>query len=90
MLLEDVERGSIKLWLKNVLKSIPDSAIEDLEYKKIIGHYLVKAKYYVLQKCSDVDEIKDAEYVEEIENGIKEIADETGDKRSWHIYGTTA
>ena len=78
MLLEDVERGSIKLWVKNISNRIPESAIEDLEYKKIIGHYLVKAKYYVLQKCSDVDEIKDAEYVEEIENGIKEIADETG------------
>ena len=78
MLLEDVERGSIKLWLKNVLNGIPDSAIEGLEYKKIIGYYLLKAKYYVLKKCSDVDEIKDAEYVEEIENGIKKIANETG------------
>lgn len=78
MLLEDVERGSIKLWLANVLKNVPDEAIEHLDYKQIIGTYLVKAKYYVLSKCSTVDNIVDAQYVEEMENGIKDIAKETG------------
>ena len=78
MLLEDVERGSIKLWLANVLKSIPDNAIENLDYKKIVGSFLIKAKYLVLSKCSDTELIKDVSYVEEIENGVKDIAKATG------------
>ena len=78
MLLEDVEKGSVKVWLSNRLKSISDDDIADLNYKRVIGGFLVDAKYYVLRKCSDIDEIKDVEVVEEIETGIKEIAQKTG------------
>lgn len=78
MLLEDVEKGSIKVWLASVLKSIPDNAIESLDYRKVVGAFLVKAKYFILSKCSDAEQIKEVSYVEEIENGVKEIAKSTG------------
>jgi hypothetical protein len=49
LLLEDIEAGSITIWLKNILKAIPDEGLKDLEWKKAVGTYLVKAKYVALQ-----------------------------------------
>ena len=77
-LLDDIEKGSIKLWLRNTLKQIDDKDIEDLNYKRIAGKFLVKAKAYILKKCNDVNEIQDVEIVEDIETGLSEIAKESG------------
>jgi len=49
LLLEDIEAGSITIWLKNILKAIPDEGLKDLEWKKAVGTYLVKAKYVALR-----------------------------------------
>jgi hypothetical protein len=43
-LLEDIESGSIRVWLRNILESIDDDSLKSGEWKKIIGAYLVKAK----------------------------------------------
>lgn len=48
MMLEDVEVGSLKIFLKNGLRSIDDQAIKKLDWKPIIGEYLVRAKYMIL------------------------------------------
>lgn len=49
MVLEDVESGSLKVWLRNVLRAIPDDAIKGFEWKKAVGHYLLKSKYVALE-----------------------------------------
>ena len=51
MLLEDVSSGSIKSWLATLLKAVPDEAIGDLDWKKAVGKYLVKAKYRIVNWC---------------------------------------
>jgi hypothetical protein len=43
-LLEDIESGSIRVWLRNILESIDDESLKSGEWKKVIGAYLVKAK----------------------------------------------
>ena len=48
LLLEDVESGSIKVWLKSLLKAIPDDSLYNIDWKPIIGQYLVRAKYYII------------------------------------------
>lgn len=78
IILDDIEKGSIKVWLSNLVKRIPDDALENCEVKRIIGVYLKDAKYYILRKCSTADEIADVSQVEELENGIMEIAKHTG------------
>ncbi len=49
LLLEDIEISSLKTWLANVLRGVPDEAVKDLNWKKAVGHYLVKAKYIVVK-----------------------------------------
>lgn len=49
MMLEDIEAGSIKAWLSNQLTRVDDGALKDLEWKPLIGKYLVRAKYAVIR-----------------------------------------
>jgi len=48
VLLEDIETGSLKAWLSYVLKAVDDQALKELDWKPLIGQYLVKAKYVVV------------------------------------------
>jgi hypothetical protein len=43
-LLEDIESGSLRVWLKNVLESVDDDSLKSGEWKKVVGAFLVKAK----------------------------------------------
>ena len=49
MMLEDIEVGSIKTWLRSALTSVDDDALKDLDWKKAVGSYLVKAKYAAIR-----------------------------------------
>ena len=51
MVLEDIEAGSIKVWIKTVLSRIDDEALKTFDWKPIVGRYLVRAKYFVLEFC---------------------------------------
>ena len=49
MMLEDIEAASIKIWLKNTLSRVEDDALREIEWKPLIGRYLVRAKYAVIR-----------------------------------------
>lgn len=53
VVLDDVQSGSLKLMLRNVLRGVPDEAIRDLDWRKAVGSYLLKAKYQILQWADD-------------------------------------
>ena len=48
LLLEDVEHGSIRAWLTEMLKAVDDDALKELNLRKQIGAYLVKGKYRLI------------------------------------------
>jgi hypothetical protein len=45
MVLEDIDAGSIRVWLSSFLKKIDDEGLREGEIKKAIGPALVEAKY---------------------------------------------
>jgi hypothetical protein len=49
MVLEDIAAGSIKIWLRNILYRIPDEALRDVDWRKAVGTFLVKAKTLTLR-----------------------------------------
>jgi hypothetical protein len=51
--LNDVQRSSLKLLLARALKSLPDDAIKNLEWKKWAGALLVKGKYRLLKRIGE-------------------------------------
>lgn len=49
LVLEDIEAGSIKTWLRNALAATEDDALKTLDWKPLVGKYLVRAKYAVIR-----------------------------------------
>lgn len=65
LIVEDLEKSSLRIFLRNVLRGIPDDALKDLNVKQLIGHYLVKAKYAAIR------------WLDEPENSRRSITDLT-------------
>ncbi|MCX8501518.1 MAG: hypothetical protein ORO03_07480 [Alphaproteobacteria bacterium] len=63
--LEDIEAGSIKTWLKNRLLSVDDSGIKELDWKKIVGKFLLTAKYLIIRWCEKEEEKKSIQVIQE-------------------------
>jgi hypothetical protein len=51
MVLEDVEASSLKAFFKNILQRVDDEGLKTADWKLLVGHYLVKAKYIALEWC---------------------------------------
>lgn len=77
LLLEDIEISSLKTWLANVLRGVPDEAVKDLDWKKAVGSYLVKAKHIVVKRLEGKTIITDAKVIEDIQYEIVEEARKT-------------
>lgn len=77
LLLQDIETGSIKAKLKNIILDIPDEALKQGEYKKVIGHYLHKAKHKIIDWCSGRNKIEDRKEIEQLQGEILELAEKT-------------
>jgi hypothetical protein len=77
VMLENVETGSIKAWLSSVLKGLPDDAVKDLNWKKVVGTYLVKAKYIIINKIDGRTDITDANIIEELRAELVDEAKKT-------------
>jgi len=84
ILLEDVETGSLRTWLLSKIKGIPDDIIKDGDWKKVLGHFLVKAKHILINKLEGYTEISDAQIIRDIQKEIEQAAAETNLKRFPH------
>lgn len=77
MMLEEIESGSLKIWLKNTLEAVDDQALKELNWKHIVGKYLVKAKYVIINWCNNGQQNENKESLLKLSNEIKKIAHET-------------
>ncbi|RAP39434.1 hypothetical protein BYZ73_20535 [Rhodovulum viride] len=78
MILEDVEVGSLKIWLKNALRSTDDQALKDLDWRPAVGKYLVRAKYVVLRWIDQDDAPRS---LQDLRREIRDLAAETDVRR---------
>ncbi|MEQ1704833.1 MAG: hypothetical protein ABL867_02525, partial [Rickettsiales bacterium] len=77
MMLEEIEAGSLKVWLRNVLQSTPDENLKKLEWKPLVGKYLVKAKYLAIELLNSEIEDNKKEKIEDFGRKLADIASET-------------
>jgi hypothetical protein len=75
LVLEDIEAGSIKVWLRNSLRAVDDDALKTLDWKRAVGRYLVSAKYVVLRWLDDASLIPKS--LPDLGREIQAIAAET-------------
>lgn len=78
MMLEDVEIGSLKIILKNVLNQTDDEALKALDWKPQVGKYLVKAKYLILRWADNEGPTKS---LPDLRKNIQALATETDVRR---------
>jgi hypothetical protein len=81
VILEDVYTGSLRAKLGEILKDLPDDALKDFELKKILGHFLLKAKYLIVKWCEAKETLEDMDDIKELESQIEEAAEFTNVKR---------
>lgn len=74
LVLEDIEAGSIKTWLRNMLRATDDDALKTLDWKPLVGKYLVRAKYAVIRW---IDDDSAPRSLPELRREIQQIAAET-------------
>ena len=77
LLLEDIEAGSIKVWLRDLLKAIPDDAVYHLDWKPIVGQYLVRAKRFIVNFLENKTTITNIDEIRPLEDDIYKLAEET-------------
>ena len=77
ILLEDLQKGSVKAWFKNAIEGIPDEGIKDLEWKKIVGGYLVRGKYALIKFLDGKTEITNKQDIKSLEEDLFKLAKET-------------
>lgn len=75
--LEDVAKGSLRAFFRNLVKDSPDEALKSFEAKRIIGHFLLKAKYAFLKWAEDHEELESPDQLESLEAELLEAARET-------------
>jgi hypothetical protein len=77
LVLDDVQGGSIRSKLRNVIFDIPDDALRDGEWRKILGHFLIKGKYVLCKWLEDNPKIDSIEQVKQVHDLLFIAAEET-------------
>lgn len=77
LVLEDIQRGSLKTIIRNLVHDLPDEDLREANFKRILGHYLVKGKYAVLKWCQEIPKLTSPNQVDALEGELVRIAEET-------------
>lgn len=80
LVLDDLEAGSLRSWLRNIILSVPDEAIAELDLKKLVGHFLLKAKYKIVEWLAENEKIVSIDQVRVLEGELLRLADESNVK----------
>lgn len=78
ILLEDIQAGSLKAWLRNGLEAIDDEALADLSIKRAIGGFLVRGKRRLLEALKENPRLETREDVRRIQSVVATVAEESG------------
>jgi hypothetical protein len=74
VLLEDIDTGSLRVWLRNVVESVDDDALKELDWKKGVGAYLVKGKRVILRVLDGKKTISNRDEVREVQAELGQLA----------------
>lgn len=77
MVLDDVEIGSLKIFLKSVLTGLDDDAVKSLDWKQQVGKYALKAKYKAIEWLDKEIEQDKNPNLADLSNEIQKLAEET-------------
>jgi hypothetical protein len=77
LVLEDIQGGSIRIWFGNLLKALDDDGIKNLDWKPLIGQYLVKGKYMILKAIERTPTISSRKELIGLRDELQQLAEST-------------
>jgi hypothetical protein len=77
MMLKNIEAGSLRAWLANMLKAVDDDALKTLDWKPAVGKYLAKGKYILIDFIQKRTTVSNREEIAELEQKLLAAAKET-------------
>ncbi len=81
ILLEDIETGSIKAWLKTKLEAVDDEALKNLDWKSIAGKFLTDGKYFLIDFLDKKTKITNSKEIKKLADGLSALAEKTDIKK---------
>jgi len=81
IILEEIEIGSVRTWFKYVLEQVNDDALNNLDWKPLVGQYLVKGKYILLNFIEKREKIETYSEIDELEKKLLAEATATDVRR---------
>lgn len=81
MVLEDIQAGSVKTWVKTLLSNVDDAALSSGDWKKIVGAFLVQSKYRLLKHLDANPRLGGREGIRKLQSEIYAVAANTGVRR---------
>lgn len=66
----NIEHGSIKLTIKQILENIPNEALAELDIKKLIGSFLVRGKHKIIKLINDNEKLDDIEKLDTLREDL--------------------
>ena len=72
LIVEDLQKSSVKVFLRNVLKRLDDDGLKSLDWKPMVGQYLVKAKYAAIRWLDE-----DQPRLQDLTDEVARLAQET-------------
>lgn len=76
-MIEDIEIGSLRAWLKNKLEAINEEDLRNFEWRKIVGSYLADANRIIIDFLGGKTKISNKEEIQELEDRLLKSAEET-------------
>src|SRR5579862_6585978 len=80
VLLEDIEASSLKAWLRTIVEAVDDTGLKQGDWKKVVGEFLYKAKYRIIDWTKGKTSITDRSDIQQLESELLHSAEETNVK----------
>ena len=77
LVLEDLQKSSIRVFLRTVLEKLDDDALKSLDWKQQVGRYLVKGKYAAIRWLDNEEPSKGLGQLSDLTEEIARLAQES-------------
>jgi hypothetical protein len=77
LLLEDIHSGSVQAWLRIALETNPDNSLYPINWKPLIGQFLIKGKMSLIDFIKDRSTITNILELRPLEDQIMQLAEMT-------------
>ncbi len=81
LMLEGIEAGSLRTWLRSQVTMIGDDVLKEGDWKKLLGVYLVRTKHIIVRWLDGKTTITSRPEIEELEKNLLAAAEETQVRR---------